>query len=150
MTQLTDVAGTPTRVKARISLPLDVGTSLASADYDGPGLASLGGGESRDSQHTGTKALMLAVLNDGMQCFLSPTGRFRTEAEHWVMSRQRRSPFSFIVVCETLGLEPEAVRRALQHWRATNSAPMHSLSRRRPYVRRGRRLTQGRRGNSGS
>ena len=123
------------------SLPLDLGTSFTDPDMEQSGLRSLGGGESRHGEHTGTKALMLAVLNDGIQCFLRTSGRFRVEADHWIMSRQRRSPFSFVVVCETLGLEPDAVRRALQHWRATNTAPMASLVRRRPYVRRSRRIS---------
>jgi hypothetical protein len=73
-------------------------------------LIGIGGGESRSAPYTGTKALMLAVLEDAIRSYLSAELRARSEAEGWVSSRQRRSVFSFIVVCETLGLEPKAVR----------------------------------------
>jgi len=73
---------------------------------------SLVGGEPRRSEYTGTKALMLAVLEEGIRNCCGPAGRLRAEAEDWVRST-RRAPFSFLVICETLGLEPDAVRRAL-------------------------------------
>ena len=72
----------------------------------------LGGGEPRWSEYTGTKALMMAVLEGGIRDYCGAPGRRRTEAEHWVRSN-RRGTFSFAVVCETLGLEPSAVRHAL-------------------------------------
>ena len=75
-------------------------------------LGSLGGGELRASEYVGTKALMLAVLEEGIRNYCGPLGRVRTEAEAWVRSN-RRSAFSFTLICETLGLEPDAVRRAL-------------------------------------
>ncbi len=75
--------------------------------------SSLGGGEPRMGEYTGTKALMLAVLENGLRSYCGPAGSARTEAEHWVRAANRQSPFSFIVVCETLGLEPTAVRTAL-------------------------------------
>src|SRR5512145_2409662 len=53
-------------------------------DVDLLRLASLGGGESRSSQYTGTKALMLAVLEDGIRSYLSPVARIRSEAEYWI------------------------------------------------------------------
>lgn len=76
-------------------------------------LVSFKGGEPRTGQYTGTKALMLAVLEDGIRSYLGPAGRVRTEAERWITTGKGRSPFSFITICETLGLEPDAVRRAL-------------------------------------
>src|SRR2546428_2040316 len=90
-------------------------------------LVSLGGGEARASQeYTGTKALMLAVLEDGINSYLHGKGRVRAEAEHWVMTVRRHSPFSFAVVCETLGLEPQAVRAALRRMRQTHAIPVHT------------------------
>ncbi len=104
-------------------------------------LFSLGGGESRSSEgSTGTKALMLAVLEDGINSYFTGKGRARTEAEHWISTPRRHSPFSFAVVCETLGLEPQAVRAALRRMRETRAAPARTARRVRPHVRR-QRLT---------
>ncbi len=75
-------------------------------------LGALGGGEPRRGEYTGTKALMMAVLEDGIRDYRTAIGRPRIEAEGWVRS-EHRGVFSFIVICETLGLEPAAVRRAL-------------------------------------
>jgi len=113
---------------------------LGELDLDLLRLSSLGGGESRSAQYTGTKALMLAILEDGIRSYLSPVGRIRTEAEYWVKSGRQRSPFCFTVVCETLGLEPEAVRVALERLRLRNVSPRRALGRSRPNVRRTGRL----------
>ena len=101
----------------------------------------LSGGECRGgTEYTGTKALMLAVLEDGIRSYLSPVGRIRSEAEYWVTAKKQRSPFSFNVVCETLGLEAEAVREALERMRAKNVAPRQAIRRSRPNVRRNGRM----------
>lgn len=78
-------------------------------------VTSLGslGGEPLQNEYTGTKALMVAVLENGLRTCCGPAGQLRTEAEDWVRSN-RRSAFSFTVICETLALEPDAVRRALR------------------------------------
>jgi hypothetical protein len=104
-------------------------------------LIGIGGGESRSAPYTGTKALMLAVLEDAIRSYLSSETRARSEAEGWVLSRQRRSVFSFIVVCETLGLEPKAVRAALRRLRAQQVTPDH-IPRSRPNARRRSRLAR--------
>ena len=75
-------------------------------------LGSLRGGEPRQGEYTGTKALMLAVLEDGIRNCGGRSGRLRNEAQDWVLSKER-GPFSFLVICETLGLDPEAVRHAV-------------------------------------
>jgi hypothetical protein len=103
-------------------------------------LSSVGGGESRSAQYTGTKALMLAILEDGIRSYLSAVGRIRSEAEYWVKNGRQRSPFSFTVVCETLGLEPDAVRVALERLRANNVSPRRAIGRSRPNVRRTGRI----------
>ena len=92
-------------------------------------LTSLGGGEPRTSQHTGIKALMVAMLDDAIQCYVSPTGRIHAEAESWITSSNRRRAFSFCVVCEILGLDPDAVRTAVQR------LPRSTGKRRRPIPR---------------
>ena len=70
------------------------------------------------------RALMFAVLEDGIACF---QGRFfkpsRTneklfqEAEEWINSNDD-AVFSFINVCESLGLDPERFRKGLEQWKA--------------------------------
>ena len=113
---------------------------MMEVDVDLLRLASLGGGESRSSQYTGTKALMLAVLEDGIRSYLSPVSRIRAEAEYWISSTRARSPFSFPVVCETLGLEADAVRNALRRMRDRNVTPRRAIARSRPNVRRTGRI----------
>lgn len=56
---------------------------------------------------------MLAVLEDGIRSYQHGMGRTRTEAEQWIWSPDRYSPFCFVVLCEVLGLDPSAVRGAL-------------------------------------
>lgn len=95
------------------------------------------GGEPRGGQYTGTKALMLAVLENGLRSYFSPKTRIRAEAERWVTNAQGRSPFSFMVVCETLGLEPDAVRTALRRLRANHETlAQPPIKRSRPNVHR--------------
>jgi hypothetical protein len=113
---------------------------VSDLDLDALRGTGVGGGEPRNSQYTGTKALMLAILEDGIRSYLSPVGRIRNEAEYWVTSTRQRSPFSFAVVCETLGLEPEAVRAALRRLREKNVSPRRALGRSRPNVRRSGRI----------
>ena len=89
----------------------------------------LGGGEPRCGEYTGTKALMMAVLEGGICDYCGAAGRRCTEANDWVRSN-RCGTFSFAVVCETLGLEPSAVRRALVRLKNQSGFPP---SRIRPY-----------------
>lgn len=102
----------------------------------------LGGGEPRSNAISGIKALLLAVLEDGIRSYLSPVKEVRAEAEYWVSSSRARSPFCFVVICETLGLEPTAVRHALERLRAQRVNPGRVLGRTRPNVRRAHRVTQ--------
>ncbi len=74
---------------------------------------SLTAGIARTHDHTGVKALMLAVLEEAIRTYCEATGRAHAEAESWIWGRPRRSPFSFDVICDVLGLEPSAVRAAL-------------------------------------
>jgi len=109
-------------------------------DLDLFGVFSLGGGEPSAGPYTGIKALMLAVLDNGIASYLSSAPRIRAEAEHWIGTSGRRWPFSFTVVCETLRLEPDAVRAALRRLRARGGEPMRAIGRRRQNVRRAGRL----------
>jgi hypothetical protein len=96
---------------------------------------TVSGGESRSGQLTGTKALMLAVLEDGIRCYLGRAKLAADEAECWISSQRRYSPFSFIVVCETLGLDPQAVRLTVRRMRDEHVSPRSALPRTRNNVR---------------
>jgi hypothetical protein len=115
------------------------GDSDPDVDVDLLRLISLGGGEPRTSEYSGSMALMLAVLEDGIRSYLSPVERTSSEAEAWIESRRQDLLFSFHVVCQTLGLEPNAVRRALRRMRIKNGADRSAIGRSRPNVRRAAR-----------
>ncbi|MGH7804885.1 MAG: hypothetical protein ACREQJ_11095 [Candidatus Binatia bacterium] len=58
--------------------------------------------------------MLLAILEDALDQLLM-TGlakpqATRSEPERWLVSNDRRSPFSFVNVCETLGLDPRWIR----------------------------------------
>jgi len=82
-------------------------------------------GARRDSQASGEKALMLAVLEDGIRCFQEHLRNPRSnprllsqQAEAWIRAVDYEWPFSFNNVCETLGIDPSALRAALLAWKA--------------------------------
>jgi len=95
----------------------------------------LAGGESRAGQLTGTKALMLAVLEDGIRSYLSGSTLIADEAEQWIRSPRNVSPFSFVVVCETLGLDPQAVRARVRQMKQLQISARKAIPRARHNVR---------------
>ena len=75
------------------------------------------------------KRLMLAVLEDGVGTFqkyaAAPGRRARrlfAEAEEWFASDDTAGPFSFVSICQALGLEPHYLRRGLRRWREQHAA----------------------------
>lgn len=84
---------------------------------------------------SGTRALMLAVLDDAIHSLSSPRSLVRAEAEHWITSRKRRYVFSFEVICETLEFEPSAVRRSVVDLLGRKRTRGRLLRRTRPNVR---------------
>ena len=70
------------------------------------------------------KALLFAVLEDAIGCYQKYCSahdragreRFRN-AEHWIMEETDDRLFSFINVCELLGLNPRYLRQGLQQWK---------------------------------
>ncbi len=77
-------------------------------------------GPRSDSTSSGEKALHLAVPADGIRCFTArPQNRHEdpdrrgAEAEAWIKAVDEESPFSFVNVCETLGVDPDALRAVL-------------------------------------
>jgi len=77
---------------------------------------------------------MLAVLEDAVRAYLGGSRLLTQEAEWWIRSPRRASPFGFVVVCETLGLDPTAVRKTLQDMKSQN-IPRRALPRSRHNVR---------------
>lgn len=77
------------------------------------------------SQFDGERRLMIAVLEDAVNCFMKqlhatdPKARqLYTDAEEWIATDDRTWFFAFDNVCETLDLSPEYVREGLFKWRA--------------------------------
>lgn len=105
-----------------------------------PRLHSLGAGEPRASQYTGVKALMLAVLEEAIRNYLGADMRLRRDAAYWIACPGHASPFAFATVCETLRLEPGAVRNALYRLREKDASFGQEIGRSRPNVRHARRL----------
>ena len=71
------------------------------------------------------KKLMLAILEDGIACFqkylFARDGKGKAlfrEAETWVEDKGGEAVFAFDSVCESLGLDPEYVRRGMRTWKA--------------------------------
>jgi hypothetical protein len=86
-------------------------------------------GARHDSQASGEKALMLAVLEDGIRCFQEHLRNPRSnprllsqQAEAWIRAVDYEWPFSFNNVCETLRIDPAALRAALLDWKARRLA----------------------------
>ena len=77
-------------------------------------------GGPRIEEVSGERALMLAVLEDGIRCFqehlTSPRVRPRLlarQAEKWIRSGDWDWPFSFNNICESLALDPDSLRERL-------------------------------------
>jgi hypothetical protein len=74
----------------------------------------------------GEKRLMLAVLEDALDCYqkyaFARDGHGQqlfTEACEWIASESRDWFFSFENICETLEITPEYLRRGLESWRVS-------------------------------
>jgi hypothetical protein len=86
---------------------------------------------------SGTRALMLAVLEEAIRSLRAPDARARAQAELWMTSRERRYIFSFAAICEALGLEPSAVRRSVTGLLDKKPTGRLFFKRCRPNVRHG-------------
>lgn len=70
------------------------------------------------------RALMYAVLKDGIRCFYKNVGATRrkykkicAEAEEWIAEDSWDYPFSFRVICDMLGIDSECLRERLFSWK---------------------------------
>jgi hypothetical protein len=83
------------------------------------------------------RALLLAVLEDGIDCFqdnVLPRNRKKQmlfeEAQEWLFSDDWDWLFSFVSICATLGLEPGYIRQGLRRWQERVCAPSRKGRRR--------------------
>jgi hypothetical protein len=80
----------------------------------------------RDSLISGERALMLAVLEDAIRCYLEPPRgavRVQREAENWIFHGDESWPFSFVNICDALGLAAGPMRRKLREQCRPANAP---------------------------
>jgi hypothetical protein len=70
------------------------------------------------------RALMYAVLKDGIRSFYKNVGATRrkykkiyAEAEEWISEDCWEDPFSFRIICDTLGIDADCLRSRLFAWR---------------------------------
>jgi hypothetical protein len=97
----------------------------------------------RDSADVPLKRLMMAVLQDAIRCFQSNAGNrsrskeqcFR-EVREWIFHAPGEGPFSFVSVCDALGIVPEYLRAGLAEWERGQAAglPAPRLGRRAPVL----------------
>ena len=104
-------------------------------------------GYRRDSFVSGEKALMLAVLEDGIRCFQEHLRNPRSnprllsqEAENWIRAVDYDWPFSFNNVCETLGIDPSALRGSLLAWKAKRLGEVEDIGKPTPQEKKVYRL----------
>jgi hypothetical protein len=67
------------------------------------------------------RALMIAVLENGVRCYLQLSGareprrrRRFLEADRWIRSRDQSTLFAFENICTVLGIDADRVRRNLR------------------------------------
>jgi len=116
-------------------------------DYDSSPFASgaimpvqyFGALKKQDDRVEPYKRLLMAVLEDAVRCFQTNVGansstgrRLFIETEAWIHNDTADGPFSYVAVCESLGIDPAYMRRALMGWKARRLAG----NVRRPLVRR--------------
>jgi hypothetical protein len=82
----------------------------------------------------GEKRLMLAVLQDALDCYQKYAFARDThgrqlfgDAEAWIACGDRDWYFSFENICETLDINPDFLRRGMEAWREHASHGRHSV-----------------------
>jgi len=77
---------------------------------------------------TGERRLMLAVLEDALECYQKYAFARRgqghqlfEESDGWIGSTDSNWCFSFENICETLEINPEYLRHGLANWRCRSS-----------------------------
>jgi hypothetical protein len=67
----------------------------------------------RRTARSGEERLMLAVLEDAINCFFGDEPQTRMEATLWFRDRGSANPFSFENICAVLGFDAGWMRREL-------------------------------------
>jgi hypothetical protein len=85
------------------------------------------------------KRLQLAVLEDAVRTFhrlagaeRHRPGRLFAEVDDWFASDETDGPFTFVTICDTLGIDPDYIRGGLRRWRARSAGTPQT----RPLFRR--------------
>jgi hypothetical protein len=126
---------------ARHSLHDDLGGSPAAILFQPDPLALADYLETlrRNAFQDPERALLFAVLEDAVLNFQkylfsereTETHLFK-EAEEWISREDRAWPFSFINVCDSLGIHPHYLRKGLLQWKRQVSAEkLHEKSSKR-------------------
>src|SRR6185436_20008797 len=76
----------------------------------------------------GEKRLMLAVLQDALDCYQkyafakdTPGQQLFSEADSWIACGDRHWYFSFENICETLEISPDYLRNGVERWKSSAS-----------------------------
>lgn len=76
-------------------------------------------------RHDAEHELVVAVLQDAIDCFQKhmfardrKARQLFVDAEEWLMSADRRWPFSFENVCDLLDVDASGLRQGLVRWKA--------------------------------
>ncbi len=93
----------------------------------------------KGSPACGERALMWAVLTDGIECYRQNAQATSAEkqvafkeAESWISRTDWDWPFSFVNLCEVFGLSPAALRQALTPRRRRSPQRVYRRQRFRP------------------
>jgi hypothetical protein len=102
----------------RISLPsyaTDVVPSILPEQLaDASGLSRTGG----------CYRLLASVLETAIDdCMTRAHRREGDEAERWIFSPEAAAPLPFLLVCDVLDIEPEALRRRIRVWQSLGRRP---------------------------
>jgi len=124
-------SSTPSSYRDYDSSPFDSGAILP--------VQFFGALKKQDDRIIPDKRLLMAVLEDAVRCFQANVGapnatrrRLFYETDQWIQNDSADGPFSYVAVCETLGIDPAYLRRALMDWKSRRIAGTV----RRPLVRR--------------
>ncbi len=89
----------------------------------------------------GEKRLMLAVLQDALECYQKyafakdgPGRQLFADANGWIASDDRHWYFSFENICDVLEIDPGYLRRGVQQWRLQQSQAGNQTTAQPPLV----------------
>jgi len=84
--------------------------------------------------------LMLALLEDAVHAYQTGCAAYGgerrlsfREAAEWFASEDTAWPFSFVTICQHLGIEPDYIRAGLRRWRERHTARLPGAVRALPF-----------------